>query len=72
MRKYLSSAKMTDRGHGSRTTHWRRSRNPDDPFPAPYQLGPNKLGWDLEEVEAYEASLIRLGPEKVLAEHASP
>ena len=67
MRKYLSSAEMTERGHGSRTTHWRRSRDPKDPFPAPYELGPNRTGWDLEEVEAYERSLRRLGPEKELA-----
>ena len=68
MRKYLSSAELTARGHGSRTTHWRRSKNPADPFPAPYKLGPNRTGWDLEEIERYEASLSRLGPEKVLAD----
>ena len=70
MPRFLSSVEMTDRGHGSRTTHWRRSRNLNDPFPAPYQLSANRKGWDLEEVETYEANLIRLGPLKAPAKAA--
>ena len=49
MRKYLSQAELTERGHGSRTKLWRRSRDPDDPFPAPYELGQNSIGWALGE-----------------------
>ena len=64
MVKYLSSKQMTERGHGSRTKLWRRSRDPDDPFPCPYETGPNSIGWDNDEVEAYEATLQRRGVAK--------
>ena len=64
MRTYISSEDMTARGHGTRVTLWRRSRNPDDPMPAPFRISANRIRWDLEEVEKYEANIERLGPEK--------
>jgi predicted DNA-binding transcriptional regulator AlpA len=39
----------------SRTTHWRKSRDPDDDFPAPVQLGPNSTGWYEDEIENWLA-----------------
>jgi len=31
-------------------------------FPAPYELGPNTVAWDLDEAEAYAAGLPRRRP----------
>ena len=33
----------------SRVTLWRRSRNPEDPFPRPYKFGPQSTRWKLSE-----------------------
>jgi predicted DNA-binding transcriptional regulator AlpA len=37
----------------SRTSLWRRQRDPVDPFPPGIPLGPNTTGFDLDEVEAW-------------------
>lgn len=34
----------------SRVTLWRKSRDPDDPFPAPHQLSANRVAWRSDEV----------------------
>ena len=67
VRKILSSAELTALGFGSRTTIWRRSRDPDDPFPAPVEVGPNKAGFFADEMQAYQESLRRRGPDKSAA-----
>jgi prophage regulatory protein len=39
----------------SRTTRWRKSRDPDDDFPPPVILGPNSVGWYEDEIEDWLA-----------------
>ncbi len=64
MRKLLKQAELTAAGLGSRTKIWRKSRDPDDPFPPPVETGVNSIGWYEDEIEAYQESLQRRGPEK--------
>jgi prophage regulatory protein len=42
----------------SRTQVWRDIRA--GKFPAPVQIGPNSIGWYLDEIEAYTASRPRV------------
>ena len=72
VRKILSSAELTVLGFGSRTTIWRRSRDPDDPFPAAVEIGPNKAGFFADEMRAYQESLRRRGPDKSAATTTEP
>lgn len=37
----------------SRVTLWRKSRDPDDSFPAPYQLSANRVGWRSDEMSSW-------------------
>ena len=39
-------------GYG-RTQTYRKSRDPDDDFPAPVQLGANAIGWFEDEISAW-------------------
>ena len=71
MRKVLSLAAVRQRVPYSRTTIWRKSRDPEDPFPCVVQLGPNRVGIFEDELEAYLASLPRRGPDKTPAEAAA-
>ncbi len=36
-----------------RTSLWSKSRDPDDPFPAPVQLGPNSIGFFEDEISRW-------------------
>ena len=38
----------------SRVTLWRKSRDPNDDFPAPYQIGPNKVAWRSDQIERWQ------------------
>lgn len=53
---YLNTYEVMNRSTYSRVQIWRKSRNPKDPFPAPYQLGENRIGWDADEFSAWEQS----------------
>ena len=44
----------------SRTTIWRKSRNPQDPFPALVQIGENACGARSDEYDAWKAGLPRV------------
>ena len=44
----------------SRIQIWRKSRDPNDDFPAPVQLGPNAIGWYDDEIDAWLASRPRV------------
>ena len=45
----------------SRTTVWRKSRDPEDPFPAAVDIGPNRTGIYEDEFQAWLDSLSRRG-----------
>ena len=55
-RKILRHKAVTERIPYSRTQIWRKSRDPDDEFPAPVQLGPNAIGWYEDEIDNWLAS----------------
>jgi predicted DNA-binding transcriptional regulator AlpA len=57
---YLSSKEVCRRIGYSRVHLWRKSRDPDDNFPAPYKLGSQKIGWRFDEIEAWVQSLERV------------
>ena len=40
----------------SRVQIYRKSKDPDDDFPAPVQLGPNAIGWFEDEIDAWLVS----------------
>ncbi len=62
MRRLLSFKQLRqDYGHPySRTQTWRKARDPNDPFPAPVSVGPNRTAWFSDEYEAWVESLPRV------------
>lgn len=40
----------------SRVTLWRKSRDPEDDFPAPRQLSANRIAWDSKSVLRWMSS----------------
>ncbi len=36
-----------------RTSLWSKSRDPDDPFPAPVQIGPNSIAFYEDEIDLW-------------------
>jgi len=57
---FIKAKEVLERSGYSRTQIWRKSRNPNDPFPAPYQIGDNRIAWDAQEYEAWEKSRKRV------------
>lgn len=54
-------AKIVQKATGySRVSLWRKSRDPDDTFPAPHQLSPNKVAWRSDEIEEWQRSRPRV------------
>ena len=61
IRRIILRAKAVKERTGySRVQVWRKSRDPDDDFPAPVQLGPNSIGWYEDEIDAWLASRPRV------------
>ena len=58
-RKIIRVGPVMDQTGLSRTQIWRKSKDPDDDFPEPVQLGPNSIGWFQGEISAYLESLPR-------------
>ncbi len=52
-RKIIRVGPVMDQAGLSRTQIWRKSNDPDDPFPEPIQLGPNSIGWYEDEILAW-------------------
>lgn len=59
-RKILRAKRVNERTGYSRTQTWRKSRDPNDDFPAPVQLGPNTIGWYEDEIDAWLESRPRV------------
>ena len=59
-RKILRFKLVKERVPYSRIQIWRKSRDPDDDFPAPVQLGPNAIGWYEDEIDAWLESRPRV------------
>ncbi len=59
-RKILRAKVVTERTGYSRIQIWRKSRDPEDDFPAPMQLGPNAIGWYEHEIDAWLESRPRV------------
>ncbi len=60
-RRILSIKTVLDRVPYSRTTVWRKSRDPDDPFPSAVDIGPNRTGIYEDEFESWLDGLSRRG-----------
>lgn len=60
-RKILRIKTVADLTGYSRVQVWRKSRNPDDDFPAAVQLGANASGFFEDEIAAWLESRRRLG-----------
>ena len=66
--KDLDEGRLIDRtpralvktGIKSRQTLWRRSRDPDDDFPAPVDLGGRLIGWYSDEMDHWIATRPRV------------
>ena len=52
-RTILRAKAVKERTGYSRVQIWRKSRDPDDDFPAPMQLGPNSIGWYEDEIDTW-------------------
>ena len=52
---------VLDRVPYGRTTVWKKSKDPEDPFPATVDVGPNKTGIFEDELNAWLDSLPRRG-----------
>ena len=59
-RKILRTKVVTERTGYSRVQTWRKSRDPEDDFPAPVQLGPNAIGWYEDEIDDWLESRPRV------------
>ena len=60
-RKILRAKRVTERSGYSRVQIWRKSRDPDDDFPAPVQLSPNgAIGWFEDEIDVWIESRPRV------------
>ena len=70
-RRILAIKTILDRVPYSRTTVWRKSRDPKDPFPAAVDIGPNRTGIYEDEFEAWLAGLARRGASPVMADEAN-
>ena len=64
MRKILKIDAVMDATGYSRVQLWRKARDADDPFPAPVQLGANRIGWFEDEIVAWQESRPRRGADK--------
>ena len=60
-RRLLSIKTVLERVPYSRTTVWRKSRDPDDPFPSAVDIGPNRTGIYEDEFESWLDGLSRRG-----------
>ena len=60
-RRILAIKTILHRVPYSRTTVWRKSRDPKDPFPAAVDIGPNRTGIYEDEFEAWLNGLSRRG-----------
>jgi predicted DNA-binding transcriptional regulator AlpA len=58
--KILTSQEVQEGSGYGRVTIWRKSRDPNDDFPAPIQLGANRIGWIEDEFVAWLASRPRV------------
>ncbi len=52
-RRILRPKEVRERTGYGRTMLWLKSRDPDDPFPAPVQLGPNSIGYFEDEINEW-------------------
>ena len=59
-RKILRAKAVKERTGYSRVQIWRKSRDPEDAFPAPVQLGPNAIGWFDDEITTWLENLPRV------------
>ena len=60
-RKILRAKRVMERSGYSRVQVWRKSRDPDDDFPAPVQLSPNgAIGWFDDEIDVWLESRPRV------------
>ncbi len=66
-RKALRPRVVMDRTGYSRVHLWRKSRDPNDDFPLPVQLGGNAIGWFEDEIETWLATRPRLSPASTAA-----
>ena len=67
-RRILSIKDVLARVPYSRTTVWRKSRDPDDPFPAAVDVGPNRTGIYEDEFESWIDGLSRRGVSATMIE----
>ncbi len=70
-RKALRPNVVMDRTGYSRVQLWRKSRDPNDDFPLPVQLGGNAIGWFEDEIETWLATRPRLSPAPAQAEEVA-
>jgi len=59
-RRFARFKEMKERGYFN--DRMAAARAVERGFPAPYELGPNTIAWDLDEVEAYDKSRPRRTP----------
>ena len=59
-RKIIRPKVVVGRSGYSRVQIWRKSRDPDDDFPVPVQLGPNAIGWYEDEIDEWLESRPRV------------
>ena len=60
-RRILTVKEVLARVPYGRTSLWRKSRDPADPFPAAVDIGPNKTGFFEDEFDAWLDGLSRRG-----------
>ena len=54
--EYWSAKRVQQMTAYSRVTLWRKSRDPNDDFPAPYKLSAGRTAWRSDEIIAWQQS----------------
>ena len=67
-RRILTIKAVRGRVPYSRVTIWRKSRDPNDPFPSAVDVGPNRTGIYEDELDAWLAGLPRRGTSPAMPE----
>ena len=71
-RVILPISTVLDRVPYGRTTVWKKSNDPEDPFPATVDVGPNRTGIFEDELNAWLDSLPRRGASPAMADDDVP
>ncbi len=70
-RRILCPKEVRERTGYGRTMLWLKSRNPDDSFPSPVQLGVNSIGYYEDEIDEWLENRPRVPCRAPVSDHGA-